>query len=134
MTIAAVPIIGKSHVVVPGEQRERIQLRIPKNWKLISKGSSGGVFQKGNVKAIITSEVHGDGRAWIHLSVSKKNSLPTYGDLKRAKKDFLGPESRAMLFFPPESEHVNLHKYCHHLWCCVDEDPLPDFPVGSGGG
>jgi hypothetical protein len=45
------------------------------------------------------------------------------------KRSFIGDERMAVQVFPRASEHVNIAKYCLHLWHCVDGDPTPDFRI-----
>jgi hypothetical protein len=52
--------------------------------------------------------------------------------LAEAKDMFLGRERLALHLFVPRSQHVHLHPYCLHLWCCLDGDPVPDFTNGTG--
>ena len=66
-------------------------------------------------------------RAWqnfhritIRFPVSAK-------DLKEVKRVFVGEDKKAIMVFPPESEHVNIHPNCLHLYAPLGEDPLPDF-------
>jgi hypothetical protein len=58
--------------------------------------------------------------------------MPTYADLCLAKRDLVGRFRKAIQIFPPETEHVNLHAYCLHLWAPLSHDPLPDFSRGNG--
>jgi hypothetical protein len=67
------------------------------------------------------------GKIWLHASVSLKKRVPTYDELKVVKAIFIGPDLQAIQLFPAESKHINIHKYCLHLWSCVEGDGLPDF-------
>lgn len=68
-----------------------------------------------------------DGRVWLHVSVSRRDRVPSYDDLVRVKELFVGKERKAIQVFAPASEHVNVAENCLHLWCCIDGDGLPDF-------
>lgn len=81
---------------------------------------------------ITTIEDHADGREWLHVSCSRKNKMPSYEDLCRVKEVFVGDDQKAIMVFPPKEEHVNFHPRCLHLFCCLTEDPLPDFRPGPG--
>jgi hypothetical protein len=61
-----------------------------------------------------------DGSEWYHLSVSRPNRLPTWQELMKAKLEFLGPHVEAYQVLPAESDYVNLHPNCLHLWSPVD--------------
>jgi len=58
-----------------------------------------------------------DGGGWEHVSVSKKYECPTWDEMCFVKKLFWSdPEDFAVQFHPPESQYVNNHPYCLHLW------------------
>jgi len=71
-------------------------------------------------------ERHG-GRRWMHLSVSRRNRLPSWEDLKLVKKVLAGPERQAIQVIPRDKEYVNIHPNCLHLFVCLDDDPVPSF-------
>lgn len=82
---------------------------------------------------VATQQVEQDGKAWIHLSISKpKGKLPSYRELCEVKKDFLGDDAIAYQVFAPTAEHVNIHRACLHLWAPVGHRPTPDFTWGMG--
>ncbi len=81
---------------------------------------------------IIDSRIMKDGCEWVHLSISHPDSLPTYEELCAAKDWFIGKDKKAIQVFAPSTEHYNHHKYCLHLWHCLDRDPLPDFRIAGG--
>lgn len=56
-----------------------------------------------------------DNGAW-HLSISRANRLPTYGELVTARYRLLPFVEEMAMFFPPMSEFVNLHPYTLHLF------------------
>lgn len=72
-----------------------------------------------------------DNRRWLHVSMSRRDRLPSYEDMRRVKDLFIGPERKAIQIFPKESEYCNRHAYCLHLWSCLDGDTLPDFRAGG---
>jgi hypothetical protein len=69
----------------------------------------------------------GDGKTWLHVSMSRRSRMPTYEDMKEVKELFVGRNRQALQIFPKESEHVNIHNYCLHLWCAIEGDGLPAF-------
>jgi hypothetical protein len=70
-----------------------------------------------------------DGRRWVHVSCSRPSRLPSWEDVREVKDAFIGRDRRALQVLPPQDQYVNMHKHCLHLWCCVDDDGLPDFRV-----
>lgn len=71
-----------------------------------------------------------DGHKWLHTSYSRKSRIPTYEDTVFIKNNFIGKDKKAVMIFPEESEHINIHPFCLHLWTCLDGDELPDFTHG----
>ena len=62
-------------------------------------------------RAIVTVE---DGRK--HVSVSATDRYPTWDELASAKDEFIGPDARAIMMFPPRAEYVNVHATTLHIW------------------
>lgn len=82
---------------------------------------------------MVTAAFNGD-VAYIHASISKRGSIPTYEDLCELKRIVFGEHRYAALVFPPKSYHVNIHQGCLHLWGALNpsEWPLPEFSRGMG--
>lgn len=68
-----------------------------------------------------------DGKFWRHVSFSRKDRMPSYYDITDVKKYFVGEKRKAIFVLPAETEHVNIHSYCLHLWACEEDDGLPEF-------
>ena len=79
---------------------------------------------------LITGQVETDGSRWIHVSVSRRSRLPSWEDLKLVKCLFIGIEKKAIQILPAESEYVNFHPFCLHLWHRTDAEMCPDFTHG----
>lgn len=56
-----------------------------------------------------------DNGLW-HLSMSCRDRLPTYDELKAARYKYLAGCRYVAQIFPPPEEFVNVHPYCIHLW------------------
>ena len=72
------------------------------------------------------------GHEWEHVSVTvaRKRSdptrCPTWAEMCFVKDIFWNKEDTVIQFHPPESEYVNAHPFCLHLWKPVFTDiPLP---------
>lgn len=80
------------------------------------RGDSGNgifkVFMKGKSFLVIAS----DGGGWEHVSVSRKDRCPTWGEMCAIKDMFFDAEECVVQYHPPKSDYVNLHPYCLHLW------------------
>ena len=68
-----------------------------------------------------------DGEAWEHVSVSLDvQRCPTWQEMCFVKSLFWDTEDCVIQFHPPESEYVNNHPFCLHLWRYIDgETPVP---------
>ncbi len=69
-----------------------------------------------------------DGHGWEHVSVTVGTQrCPTWGEMCFVKDLFWGKQDCVIQFHPPQSEYVNHHPFCLHLWRKVGyEFPLPD--------
>ncbi|HHX6016782.1 TPA: DUF7694 domain-containing protein [Escherichia coli] len=76
-----------------------------------------------------------DGGDWEHVSVSMKDRAPTWDDIAHVKRLFWEPEDAVMQLHVPESQHINNHPYCLHLWRPINKEiPLPpQFMIGIPG-
>lgn len=53
---------------------------------------------------------------WIHVSVSRKDKIPSWQELTKVKDEFLGPSAEAIQVLPSKADYVNLHNFCLHIW------------------
>lgn len=131
------------HVLDAQEERQsdaaeaiwlKIRPALTRAWKCMMDGADGAwyVNKRQGLKVIMSVSEENDGKLWAHVSCSRKGRVPDYRDLCSVKNLFLGPERKALHIFPPRSEHVNIHPTCLHLWCCLEDDGLPDFTAGTG--
>jgi hypothetical protein len=77
---------------------------------------------------------------WEHVSIvpiwishtgktREEERTPTWAEMCYLKELFWDdPEDVVLQFHPPESEYVNTHRHCLHLWRAVDKDGQP-IPV-----
>lgn len=100
----------------------------PKDWEIIRTWGDGYCLREpGGLRVIVDLATKLDGHLWLHLSASRKKYLPSWGDLKRVKQDFIGSKRAAIMVFPMLDDFVNIHPNCHHLWHCVDGETCPNF-------
>jgi hypothetical protein len=57
-----------------------------------------------------------DGAGWEHVSVSTSGRCPSWTEMCHIKGLFWGAEDCVIQYHPPESDYVNVHPYCLHLW------------------
>lgn len=71
-----------------------------------------------------------DGEGWQHVSVSfgrDSKKCPSWEIMCRIKDLFWEPEDWVMQFHPAQSQYVNNHPGCLHLWRPIGiEFPVPD--------
>jgi hypothetical protein len=74
------------------------------------------VFVNGRSFFVIAS----NGGGWEHVSVTpcnqKRKTCPTWEEMCQIKAMFFEPEETVIQYHPAESEYVNNHEYCLHLW------------------
>ena len=97
--------------------------KAPSGWKELLTLPTGRAFRKKISTLTVLSSLDrmNDGSLILHVSVSRRNQLPTWEDLKTVKNIFMGLEVEAYHIIPAASDHVNLHNYCMHLWRPVKE-------------
>lgn len=65
---------------------------------------------------VVSVDEHPNGLKWEHVSVSLKKRVPTYQEMCFVKSLCWDAEDEVIHFFPRQSEHVNIHENCLHLW------------------
>lgn len=79
---------------------------------------------------IIVSVADCEGADWIHASISRRDEMPSYADLKLLHAAVFDGGWAYQVFAPPD-EHVNIHAHALHLFGRMDKAPvLPDFTYG----
>lgn len=101
-------------------------------FNIAQERSDGIAATKGKLSVIMSTETAQDGNRWLHVSLARPNKYPPYEEMVKIKEIFIGSDKKAIQVFPPKKNHVNIHKYCFHLWHCIDKDVLPDFDRGMG--
>lgn len=69
---------------------------------------------------------------WEHVSVSLPDRCPTWREMSLIKSLFWDPSDCVVQFHPPESDYVNNHSFCLHLWRPTMAD-LPRPPAWMVG-
>ena len=96
-----------------------------------SHDGNNGAFMLG-VGNRKVSVIASDGMGWEHVSVSLPDRAPTWGEMCAIKAMFWDAEDVVMQLHPSESEYVNIHTHCLHLWRPIGQEiPTPPlFMVG----
>ena len=64
--------------------------------------------------------------------MSRSDRCPTWEEMSMVKSMFWHIEDRVVQFHPPESEHINNHTNCLHLWRPVGVE-MPSPPTWMVG-
>ena len=79
-------------------------------------GNNGAFIYHDLVKRNTFKCIASDGAGWEHVSVSMPTRTPTWKEMCMIKKLFWGKEDCVIQFHPRESEYINYHSHCLHLW------------------
>lgn len=111
--------------------------RLTKHSTLGSTNANGnnGAFamHKGTLKVLMIAT---DELGWEHVSVTinsqGKDRMPSWNEMCLIKDLFWDKEDCVVQFHPPESEYVNNHPYCLHLWRKIGSEfeTPPSITVG----
>lgn len=63
-----------------------------------------------------TRVIISDGESWEHVSASHPNRTPSWDTMCVLKGLFWDKEDVVMQLHPKESEYINNHAHCLHLW------------------
>jgi len=134
------PITGREATCVPlglTKLRALLPRVLPYPWHVVATDPDGGLaYDSDRLRVLVDAHIEEDGKAWIHLSVSRRDRrLPTWEDLVTIRDVFLGAEQLAVQVLPPRSEHYDagLGVEVLHLWAPLESDPLPNFLRARGG-
>jgi len=79
-------------------------------------------------ESFVMQVIVSDGEGWDHVSVSLKNRTPNWREMCFIKEMFWGKDACVVQYHPPESEYINNHPFCLHLWKSqTQEMPLPPW-------
>jgi hypothetical protein len=98
-------------------------------------GARSGVFvfnlSGPDPMAVICSDGRGwaeeglPGLPWEHVSVSHRKRSPSWNEMCVVKNLFWHEEETVMQIHPPQSQWINNHEFCLHLWKPSHEIILP---------
>jgi len=104
----------------------------PKGWTFChtwGDSGAGAAFTEPRLGLhVIATLDEGGPDCWLHVSVSRKDRIPSYEDLHLVKRLFIGDHRDCVQYFPPRSKHVNLHPFCLHLWHCLTRSTMSVLP------
>lgn len=78
--------------------------------------AEGGYFEmpspQGGVLSIMASWIEG----WDHVSISRPDRIPTWGEMDFVKRAFFREDEAAYQLHPPVADHINCHPRALHIW------------------
>ncbi|MGE0289543.1 MAG: hypothetical protein AB7P16_24915 [Bradyrhizobium sp.] len=91
-----------------------------------SIGNAGAFFIPNGLGKPPLAVIASDGEGWEHVSVSLATRCPTWDEMCGVKSLFWDPDDCVVQFHPPQSDYVNNHPHCLHLWRPVGREiPRP---------
>ncbi len=119
---------GTEWCVLQSASEAEVPRVLPADWSKRWDIGAGCFLRRDYLRVIMSVELKGgDPRRWLHVSLSRDTGLPSWEDLREVKRIFIGRDRKAIQVLPPEDEYVNMNPHVLHLWCCLNEDVLPDF-------
>lgn len=93
------------------KNNERIEAMRIDGPRRTNSGAFVGKFGSARLSIIAS-----DGFGWDHVSVSLATRCPTWDEMCWVKRLFFEPQEIVMQLHPAESDYVNNHSHCLHLW------------------
>lgn len=107
-------------------------MRVPEQYRVKTGLFASDETYRNNGLFIIPFEsyelqvIASDGEGWEHVSVSMPNRTPSWKQMCFIKSLFWDEQDCVVQYHPPESEYVNNHNHCLHLWRPTEQEiPLP---------
>ncbi|MGY6278177.1 DUF7694 domain-containing protein [Methylomonas sp. MgM2] len=97
-----------------------------------SYGNNGIFFVKSlKLQRVLRCQASDD-FGWEHVSVSLPTRCPSWAEMCQIKDLFWDPDDCVLQYHPPQSDYVDCHPFCLHLWRPVDQAILrpPAILVG----
>lgn len=113
----------------PNDNIDRYRIQ-PPQFPRTENGDNTGCFlmtrKSGDLRIIASSG--DDSMPWEHVSVSLEKRCPTWKEMCIVKRLFWGDDEMVVQYHPPESDYVNQHEFCLHLWKPIGVE-LPSPPL-----
>lgn len=111
-----------------------MSFHVPNKYR-VRAGRNGSDDSIGNNGAFVIKLKHGQSvyviasceLGWEHVSVSRTDRCPTWDEMCQIKSIFWDADDCVLQYHPPESDYVNEHPFCLHLWRPIGVNvPQPD--------
>lgn len=116
-------------------QRLRARTRQEGGWVLVASDDQGEAWDNITLglRVLWSVDREKDGRPWLHASMSHRERIPTWDELKYLKSWLVPDDRYAYQVLPPASRYVNANPNVLHLWAVVaGPEPVPDFLRDNG--
>lgn len=100
-------------------------MKYPEEFRVMGKSDCPGAFMIpiNNIKLAVIASDECD---WDHVSVSLQDRCPTWEEMCEIKDIFFGEKVIAIQIHPSDTDYINIHPYCLHIWRPQNIDiPLP---------
>jgi len=112
--------------------------KVPEKYRVLSglfssqsTDGNNGCFEVKSIKLKRSLNViASDGELWEHVSVSLHDRCPTWEEMCIVKSLFWDDDDLVIQMHPPESDWINNHNYCLHLWRKCDSNSYCERPPG----
>lgn len=102
---------------IAGQRTLKLRRPVPSDWVSVDNNIGAHAWQHPNgLRVVISLDELDRDELWLHLSVSRSDRLPSWEDLKFVKDALIGRNHEAIQVLPKDSEYVNIHRFCLHLW------------------
>jgi hypothetical protein len=105
---------------------------LPPRWRQFEDYANAGWWIRDDGLKVCCEVESQDGKLWLHVSLSRAESDPSYLDMTQVKALFVGAGRKAIMVLPERENHYNFHAHCLHMWTPLEGDPLPDFRREDG--
>lgn len=104
-----------------------------KHWGWEGDETCGGFLIPSHIDQRPLKVIASAGEGWDHVSVSRENRTPTWGEMEQIRRLFFKDDETAMQLHVPPTDHINQHPYCLHMWRPHDQE-IPRPPAIMVGG
>ncbi len=89
---------------------------------------NNGIFEISLAHSQKFMTIASDGLGWEHVSISRRDRCPTWQEMCQIKEMFWDDTDCVVQYHPAESEYVNQHPFCLHLWRQAGLQTMPMPP------
>lgn len=97
-------------------------MKVPEQYR-VTTGNLASSSEYGNnayfvvpFESFVLAVIASDGMEWEHVSVSLDSRTPNWREMCFIKDLFWEKDATVIQYHPAESEYINNHEHCLHLW------------------